>query len=83
ASLAVALFPGVVVRATGLAAAQILGTGAAGAAPEAPLATIGTLDGVLWVALAATVLAFLAVIRRRRPATGPTWGCGYAGGGAR
>ncbi len=77
-SLAVAVAPGAVVRATSHAAAQLLDGATEAEAPAAQLATIGTVQLAVCIALALTALLTLVVFRRRAAARGPTWDCGYA-----
>jgi formate hydrogenlyase subunit 3/multisubunit Na+/H+ antiporter MnhD subunit len=76
--LAVGIAPGQVVHAIWQAAAEALAGGLEARPPGVPLATLGNVDGGIWVALVATTLLVLIGVRGRKTAFGPTWGCGYA-----
>jgi formate hydrogenlyase subunit 3/multisubunit Na+/H+ antiporter MnhD subunit len=47
-------------------------------AADAPLDTVGNINGWLLLILGAGALMVVAWLRKSVPATGPTWGCGYA-----
>jgi len=76
ACAAIALSPTPVVALVVRAGASIQG-GTSPASPQAPLATIGALNGAIWV-VAALVAALLALLRQKGPESpDATWGCGY------
>jgi hydrogenase-4 component B len=77
ASAAIAIFPAPVVATVARAGASIRGP-LAPALPDAPLATLGKVDMVVWAAVF-VAWAMLALLRRGKPAASDaTWGCGYA-----
>jgi formate hydrogenlyase subunit 3/multisubunit Na+/H+ antiporter MnhD subunit len=82
ALLVVGVVPGAVVAATARATAQLLPNASDPTAAPATVAPIGTAHSLVWIVLAATTLLALPLVRRRS-ATGPTWGCGYAAPTAR
>jgi formate hydrogenlyase subunit 3/multisubunit Na+/H+ antiporter MnhD subunit len=45
---------------------------------DTPLEIVGNVNGWLLFVLGASALAVMAWLRKSVPATGPTWGCGYA-----
>jgi hydrogenase-4 component B len=77
ASVAIAIFPTPVVAAVVRAGGSIRGD-VAPAIPDAPLATLGRINVVVWGAVL-TGWAFFALLRRGEPVSRDvTWGCGYA-----
>jgi hydrogenase-4 component B len=80
--LAVAVFPGVVAVPLPRVLDQVLGPGAGAVlveleASEAPLRTLGAVNGWTMLALAALSTVVVTLCRRPARAEGPTWGCGY------
>jgi len=75
---AIGLFPGVVLRAFSGVADELLGSRMVLAAADAPLGTLGGLNAVIWLVVAAGGVAAALVARGRRSATDTTWACGYA-----
>jgi len=81
-SLIVAVIPQRSVAFMGTAVRQLNGKDLTSAAlsmttPDAPLTTLGTLNGWTLAAIAAVAVMFFAWGKTTRCAEGPTWGCGY------
>lgn len=66
-----ALVPAVSLLLPGAGSARIL-------SPATPLGTVGLLGGVLLAFCLLAALFLARVLRRRKVAAAPTWGCGYA-----
>jgi NADH:ubiquinone oxidoreductase subunit 5 (subunit L)/multisubunit Na+/H+ antiporter MnhA subunit len=74
-SAAIGLAPSWVVRALAPAVTRLAGGESPGI--EQAIAPLGLVDLSLWAGCAICASLLLYLIRRRKPAAGPTWGCGY------
>jgi len=83
ACIAVAIFPRFVLTAAAGVVAQVIALPqpnflAILASADSPLATLGVLNVVVWIALGFAAALLASLRRRGSEATDATWGCGYA-----
>jgi hypothetical protein len=76
ASIAVAIAPGALVKASSGAVAQLCGSDASAA--DVSVSNVGSLNAVFWLALAVGGVLWMAMNRGRVVTSDGTWGCGYA-----
>jgi formate hydrogenlyase subunit 3/multisubunit Na+/H+ antiporter MnhD subunit len=74
-SVAVAVAPGALLKASSRAVAQLCGSAAL---RGVSVSSVGSLNAALWLCLALGGLLFMAVYRRRVVTADATWGCGFS-----